>query len=536
MRIGLYHKPSAYMGHIFQAIKRGGELLGHTFAFRNPAPFTPDQVEAFDLIVIWGRFSRNEKIHQAYQAKGIPVLVVEGAYLDPGPNRVALGIDRHYWLPSFTCPEGRNPEIQFSPRQEGGDYILICGQENPAWYNKMASDLRFVTEREIVFRPHPRRLADCPRAHRASDPSKTSFEQDLAGAYLVVCETSNVGTLALMAGKPVLCSPAAMYAPLANTDLLSIDNPFFPTDAQRRDYFNRLAYAIWDKAELEDGTALQFFLWAIKEGGRGITGPPSKPLPDGLLTQEIPEKTPKGARPIQDKITVITPTGDRPEALALLRQWMSNQTRKPDQWLIINDGKKKIKSGEFPEAEVYRRRPRKDDPACTLGLNLETAAPLIAHDKIIIMEDDDWYGPDYIATMAALLDGHDLAGIAGTKYYHPGIPGYREMGRGDHASLSQTAFRRSYLPEVLNAIPFDPSLSQFPECSVDMRLWVKANGTGHLVPGADKKLHCSIKGLPGRPGAGVGHDKRFYKQDKDLSKFREWCGDVEAYRGFIKGL
>ena len=69
-----------------------------------------------------------------------------------------------------------------------------------------------------------------------------------------------------------------------------------------------------------------------------------------------------------------------------------------------------------------------------------------------------------------------------------------------------------------------------------MRLWVKANGTGHLVPGADKKLHCSIKGLPGRPGAGVGHDKRFYKQDKDLSKFREWCGDVEAYRGFIKGL
>jgi hypothetical protein len=69
-----------------------------------------------------------------------------------------------------------------------------------------------------------------------------------------------------------------------------------------------------------------------------------------------------------------------------------------------------------------------------------------------------------------------------------------------------------------------------------MRLWQKANGTGHLVPGAGLKLHCSIKGLPGRPGAGVGHDKRFYKQDKDLSKFREWCGDVEAYRGFIKGL
>jgi hypothetical protein len=518
MHIGIYHRPNAPMGHIFKAIKQGAEFLGHTCAWRNPGPFTSDQVEAFDLIAIWGRFSGNEKVHQAYQAKGVPVLVVEGAYLDPGPDRVALGIGKHYWLPEKIGGKTRGPDISLLPRQEGGDYILICGQENPHWCNKTAQNFRFVTDRETVFRPHPRRPDACKNAHRVT--RDTSLEQDMAGAWMVACETSNVGTLALMAGKPVFCHPRAMYAHLANTDLLSVEDPFFPTDEQRRDYLARLAWAIWEKPELEDGTALQFYLWAIQEGGKARPNEVSTLAPSSL----------------EDKITVITPTGDRPEALALLRQWMTNQTRQPDQWLIIDDGQKPVKKREFAGATVIRRKPSKLDPPCTLGENLKAALPLVAHDKILIMEDDDWYGPEYIETMAQFLDAHDLVGISGTKYYHPGVPGFREMGRGDHASLSQTAFRKSYLPKIIEAIPFDSSMPEYPECSVDMRIWKKANGRAHLVAGADKKLHCSIKGLPGRKGAGVGHDKKYYTKDKNLTKFREWCGDVEAYGEFIKGL
>ena len=243
-------------------------------------------------------------------------------------------------------------------------------------------------------------------------------------------------------------------------------------------------------------------------------------------------KMPESVADVEDKVTVITPTGDRPEALALLRRWMATQTRQPDQWLIIDDGKKRVKKEEFPGATVIRRRPRTDDPPCTLGENLKAAVPLVAHDKVLVMEDDDWYGPAYIETMAVLLDAHEVVGISGTNYYHPGIPGFREMGRGDHASLSQTGIRKSALPELLRAIPGDGVL---PDCSVDLRLWKNCNGNGHLITGEGLKLHCSIKGMPGRPGAGVGHDKRFYTVDPDLIKFNEWCGDVEAYRGFIKG-
>lgn len=229
---------------------------------------------------------------------------------------------------------------------------------------------------------------------------------------------------------------------------------------------------------------------------------------------------------IKDQVTVITPTGDRPEALALLRRWLAAQTLQPAQWLIVDDGKHPVDPKEFPGATVVRREPQPDDPACTLGKNLAAALPLAAHNKVLVMEDDDCYGPDYIETLAGLLDGHELAGIWGTKCYHPGVPGFRVMGREDHASLSQTGFRKSFIPQVLKAIPGD--------CSVDLRLWwEQSGGKGHLISGADRQLHCAIKGLPGRAGAGCAHDKKDYTRDPDLRKFREWCGGWAAYHDYF---
>lgn len=521
MRIGLYYKPNGPAAGWFHSLKQGGEALGHVVSWRNPAPFVVDQTEDFQLVAILGHTPRNDLIIQAYGALGVPVIVMEGAYLYPGAGMVSLGIGRHYWLPDFPCPDDRFKAfgLELKPRQEGGDYILLCGQDNSLWCQKTAKDLRFVTDRKIVFRPHPRKPFEVPKAHEVS--TGRPLDEDISGAFLIACETSNVGNLALMAGKPVFCPPRAMFAGLANTDLLSVDNPGFPSDNKRRDYFNRLAYAVWSREELESGTALTFFIGAAK-------GNPAFANPLVDLGKE-PEPI-----PIEDKVTIITPTGDRPEALALLRQWMANQVRQPDQWLIIDDGKKPVKKRDFPGATVIRRKPRKDDPGHTLGVNLLAALPHIAHDKILIMEDDDWYGPDYIQTMAALLNDHELAGISGSKYYYPAIPGWVEKGKPTHASLSQTALRKSYLPKLEQAIPGDGKL---PDFSIDLRLWEKASGSGYLVPGEDLQLHCSIKGLPGRPGQSIGHEKRHFRQDdENLTVFHQWCGDVEAYRGFIKGL
>ena len=234
----------------------------------------------------------------------------------------------------------------------------------------------------------------------------------------------------------------------------------------------------------------------------------------------------------QEKVTVITPTGDRPEALSLLGRWMDSQTYPPDQWIIVDDGQVPVNPEEYPGAQVIRREPEQNK--CTLGDNLLAAVPAIEHDKILIMEDDDWYGPGYVQFMAEQLNYHDLVGIWGTKYYDLRIPGYRDMGRNDHASLSQTAFHRDFLPYFEQFIPGD--------CSVDLRLWFRKNHAGDniksprgfLIPGEDKQLHCSIKGMPGRAGAGCGHDRRYYTCDSDLTKLHEWCTEVEAYRTYLE--
>jgi hypothetical protein len=228
------------------------------------------------------------------------------------------------------------------------------------------------------------------------------------------------------------------------------------------------------------------------------------------------------------KITVITPTGDRPECFALLRRWMAQQTRKPDQWIVVDDGM--VPYEAIPEATIIRREPQENDPPCTLGPNLEVACAHVIHDKVIIMEDDDWYGPEYIETLANLLNVRDLVGVWGTKYYDPEIPGYRELGRKDHAAMSQTGMRKSFLPQLLKSIPPD---GHTPDVSIDLRLWWNNSlGRSLLTPGAGKRLHVSIKAMPGRPGAGIGHDKQNFIPDAGYEVFKTWCDDWEVYRDF----
>jgi len=220
-------------------------------------------------------------------------------------------------------------------------------------------------------------------------------------------------------------------------------------------------------------------------------------------------------------ITVITPTGDRPLAFGLLRDhWMKNQTVKPDQWIIVDDGISTFDTSLLPEyAEYFRREPKFNPFIHSIGLNLELALSKVKYDNILIMEDDDWYCNWYVEYMIELLKHGDLVGLWGTNYYHVGVPGYREMGRIDHAALSMTGFRKGFIPKIEKSIPGD--------ISVDMRIW--HNNKGLLVDGRNRKLQVSIKGMPGRLNAGIGKITKYYTPDTGYKKFFSWCDDAEIY-------
>ena len=236
-------------------------------------------------------------------------------------------------------------------------------------------------------------------------------------------------------------------------------------------------------------------------------------------------------------ITAITPTGDRVLAFALCQYWMSRQTVKPDQWIVVDDGK--VPMTPFVPMEYIRREPLPSDPEHTLTVNLKAAYPLIKGNKIMIIEDDEYYAPGYVAEMATRLDHHELVGIKHAKYYHLGSGGYCTHANINHASFAETAFRASFLPI------FKPFLDIDIHTFLDIRIWRKVRGIVHLrAPSQMKRdrrgflfvddppLYLGVKGLPGRVGIGIGHDEKRYahRDTPDRDVLKKWIpGDYQVY-------
>ncbi len=225
-------------------------------------------------------------------------------------------------------------------------------------------------------------------------------------------------------------------------------------------------------------------------------------------------------------LTVITPTGDRPLAFALCKQWMAQQTRQPDQWIVVDDGV--IPTAITPNMTYIRRKPMRKDPVHTLIVNLRKAMPHINGEKILIMEDDEYYAPGYIERMSTELDSHEVVGIMESKYYHLPTAGFLRISNRAHASLAQTGFTRSFLPDVEALLR--SGITQY----LDMNIWQNArtNGKGFLFHDKDDSLYLGIKGMPGRGGIGSGHNPTSYtKKDTSRETLKEWA--PHGYRAYI---
>jgi len=229
-------------------------------------------------------------------------------------------------------------------------------------------------------------------------------------------------------------------------------------------------------------------------------------------------------------ITAITATGDRPMAFALCQRWMKMQTRQPDQWLVVDDGQIPVES--FTPMEYIRREPQPNDPKPTLILNLRTILPLVRGGKILFMEDDEYYSPDYIEEMSRRLDQYELVGIMRSKYYHLISGGYFTHANIRHASLAATTFRSSFLPKVAEILNKDNNPF------LDMRMWPRAGNRGYLFTDTEKSLYAGIKGLPGRAGICVGHNSTFYHtvDTPDRAMLKKWAPHGwSVYMDYLNG-
>lgn len=222
-------------------------------------------------------------------------------------------------------------------------------------------------------------------------------------------------------------------------------------------------------------------------------------------------------------LSILTPTGDRPEAWAICQRLMAAQIYPaPVKWIIVDDGlRPQDITFERPGWELVVIRPQ---PPWSTGQNTQQRNLLagLEHvtDRVVIIEDDDYYPPTWLSTAAMALENNDLVGQKGARYYNVGTRIGREMKVHPWSCLASTAMRGA-------AIDVFRETCRCRASYIDMHFW-RAHGSGILFGGSRV---VGIKGLPGRTGIGIGHRDNFRGDiDPDGTLLRAWIGeDADIY-------
>lgn len=227
-------------------------------------------------------------------------------------------------------------------------------------------------------------------------------------------------------------------------------------------------------------------------------------------------------------IQLLTATGARPEAFALCERWMAAQTYVGEVvWIIVDDGQTQTPIHKHPKGwnqVVIRPAPYWTPGSNTQARNLQKGLAAV-DDKLplVIIEDDDYYAPDWLDTVTKALGYAELVGECKARYYNIAHRLGRQLKNNGHASLCSTAMRGAAIDTFRQACQRAPKF-------IDLELW-RRHPSRYLFTGGRV---VGIKGLPGRGGIGMGHRAGFQgTADPDLAILRSWIGDdVEAYREF----
>lgn len=212
------------------------------------------------------------------------------------------------------------------------------------------------------------------------------------------------------------------------------------------------------------------------------------------------------------KVTAVTATYERPDALRLCEKYLARQTRPPDQWLVL-DGKERMQ--------------RKVLDAIDAGK--------IEGDVIVWFEDDDWYRPDWVSWCAEQIEkGYELVGEGHAAYYNVAFRWWSECRNVRHAALCQTAMHADLLPTLANVI------RSYDWPFFDVRIWQVECGKFLALPKtAAQRRVLGIKGIRGLDrvfGYSGEHRDRLpggARSDPSLLQLWKWVGDdAQNYSGF----
>ena len=209
------------------------------------------------------------KIFRQQRQNNQDVIVLETGYVNRGDG------ENHHYAAGFN---GLNGRADFRNKNMGpdrweilgsqlrpytrGETVVLCGQvpwdasvdhhDHKAWIQEIASKLKVMTKRPIIFRPHPLAVQALPPI-KGIEYSTTPLSEDLRDAHCVITFNSNSAVEALIYGKPVFAfDEGSMCWELANKTLGDLEEPKCPG---RQQWARDLAYTQWTIKEMKEGLA-----------------------------------------------------------------------------------------------------------------------------------------------------------------------------------------------------------------------------------------------------------------------------------------
>ena len=150
-------------------------------------------------------------------------------------------------------------------------------------------------------------------------------------------------------------------------------------------------------------------------------------------------------------ITCLTAACHRPEAWALSEGYMKAQTRKPDQWIVLDGGDQPSVCTMGQEYHYWKELT--GQPAMATKIRRAIENNLIKGDILVIWENDDFYAPNYLEWCVSKLTSFDLIGEGRNLYYNVQHRWWFDHGNMSHASLCATAMMALFLAVALRAPP-----------------------------------------------------------------------------------
>ena len=258
---------------VFDAFHTGANALGHDVVVDSN-----DGIDVIWSVLFNGRMAGNQAIWETCQREERPCIVLEVGGIKRGTTwKVALnGINRD----AYFGPTGHNSDrakqlgLVVKPWRTEGKYILICGQHDKSlqwqgmprmsnWFLETYDQIRKVTDRPILFRPHPRcRLEHIERGLRhveRQEPHQIKgtyddFDMGFDNVWATVSWSSNPGIHSVIEGVPAFTGPSSLAFDVALQNLQQIEDPLY---CDRTQWLNDYAHTEYTIEEISQGIPLK---------------------------------------------------------------------------------------------------------------------------------------------------------------------------------------------------------------------------------------------------------------------------------------